>query len=108
MGIGGCIGATVVAGTVSDIYMPQQCVFFLDQAHLQLRGIVLIERSRGFPMALFTVCVVAAPGLGPVLFCWVEANPALQWRWIHWITMSKIGDIEDLKEYAEPISHDRG
>ncbi len=27
MGIGGCIGATVVAGTVSDIYMPQQYVF---------------------------------------------------------------------------------
>ncbi|OCF35086.1 hypothetical protein I316_03126 [Kwoniella heveanensis BCC8398] len=66
LGICGCIGATVVSGTVSDIFPPQK---------------------RGFPMSLFTLSVVAGPGLGAATMCWVEDNPHLEWRWIAWIQM---------------------
>ncbi|ORX34977.1 major facilitator superfamily domain-containing protein [Kockovaella imperatae] len=65
MGLAGCIGSTVVAGTVSDLYMPEE---------------------RGAPMALFTLCVVSGTGFA-ALFAYVEANPHLQWRWIGWIQL---------------------
>ncbi|WWC88263.1 uncharacterized protein L201_003170 [Kwoniella dendrophila CBS 6074] len=70
MGLTGCIGATVVAGTVSDLYPPHK---------------------RGQPMSLFTMAVVLAPGLGGATMCWAEANPHLQWRWIAWIQMIALG-----------------
>ncbi|WRT66787.1 uncharacterized protein IL334_003750 [Kwoniella shivajii] len=66
LGLTGCIGATVVAGTVSDIYPPNK---------------------RGPPMGFFTLSVVLGPGLGAATMCWAEANPHLEWRWISWIQM---------------------
>ncbi|KAG1776576.1 major facilitator superfamily domain-containing protein, partial [Suillus placidus] len=65
--IGGCFGstgATLVAGTIADIWLPHQ---------------------RGFPMSLYALAVTASCGLGPMIAGWIEANPSLQWRWIQWI-----------------------
>jgi MFS family permease len=65
--IGGCFGSTgaiLVAGTIADIWLPHQ---------------------RGFPMSLYALAVIASSGLGPMIAGWIEANPSLQWRWIHWI-----------------------
>ncbi|WVW85154.1 hypothetical protein I302_107192 [Kwoniella bestiolae CBS 10118] len=70
MGLTGCIGATVVAGTVSDLYPPHK---------------------RGPPMSLFTLMVVIGPGLGAATMCWAEANTRLEWRWIAWIQMIALG-----------------
>ncbi|WWC63027.1 uncharacterized protein I303_105626 [Kwoniella dejecticola CBS 10117] len=70
LGITGCIGATVVAGTVADLYPPHK---------------------RGAPMSLFTLSVVLGPGLGAATMCWVEANSKLEWRWIAWIQMIACG-----------------
>ncbi|KAG2058682.1 MFS general substrate transporter [Suillus hirtellus] len=65
--VGGCFGSTgaaLVAGSIADIWLPHQ---------------------RGFPMSLFALAVIASSGLGPMVAGWIEANPSLQWRWIHWI-----------------------
>ena len=83
-GLPGSIGATIVAGTVADIYTPDKLV----------RSVLIIDLDlprvrRGLPMSIFTVTVVVGPGLGPVVMCWVEANPHLGWRWIQWIQMSE-------------------
>jgi hypothetical protein len=40
-------------------------------------------------MSIFTFCVTLGPGLAPVIFSWVEANPRFEWRWIQWFQMSK-------------------
>jgi hypothetical protein len=40
-------------------------------------------------MSIFTFWVTLGPGLAPVIFSWVEANPRLEWRWIQWFQMSK-------------------
>ena len=42
-------------------------------------------------MSVFTFCVTLGPGLAPVIFSWVEANPSLEWRWIQWFQMSTPG-----------------
>ncbi|KAG0698235.1 MFS general substrate transporter [Suillus ampliporus] len=60
----GSTGATLVGGSVADIWKPHE---------------------RGQPMAFFTLACVAAIGLGPVLSGVIEANPRLGWRWIQWI-----------------------
>jgi len=39
-------------------------------------------------MSIFTFCVTLGPGLAPVIFSWVEANPRFEWRWIQWFQMS--------------------
>ncbi|KAG0703948.1 MFS general substrate transporter [Suillus ampliporus] len=65
--LGGCFGstgATLVAGTIADIWLPHQ---------------------RGFPMSLYALAVIASAGLGPLVAGWIEANPSLEWRWIQWI-----------------------
>ncbi|KAG1738858.1 major facilitator superfamily domain-containing protein [Suillus paluster] len=65
--LGGCFGstgATLVAGTIADIWLPHQ---------------------RGFPMSLYALAVVASSGFGPMVAGWIEANPSLEWRWIQWI-----------------------
>ncbi|KAG2144597.1 major facilitator superfamily domain-containing protein [Suillus clintonianus] len=65
--IGGCFGstgATLVAGTIADIWLPHQ---------------------RGFPMSLYALAVIASSGLGPMIAGWIEAKPSLEWRWIQWI-----------------------
>lgn len=69
-GLSGCIGATVVAGTVSDLYPPAK---------------------RGLPMSIFTFWVTLGPGLAPVIFSWVEADPRFEWRWIQWFQMITFG-----------------
>ncbi|KAG2110577.1 major facilitator superfamily domain-containing protein [Suillus discolor] len=65
--LGGCFGstgATLVAGSIADIWLPHQ---------------------RGLPMSLFALAALASSGLGPMVAGWIEANPSLQWRWIQWI-----------------------
>ena len=39
-------------------------------------------------MSIFTFCVTLGPGLAPVIFSWVEADPRFEWRWIQWFQMS--------------------
>ncbi|KAH7885759.1 MFS general substrate transporter [Phlebopus sp. FC_14] len=60
----GSTGATLVGGTVADIWRPQE---------------------RGMPMSIFSFAAVAGTGLGPVVAGWIEANPSLAWRWIQWV-----------------------
>jgi len=58
-------GATMVGGTVADIWATHE---------------------RGFPMALFAYSAVGSTGLGPALAGYIALNPHLEWRWIQWIT----------------------
>ncbi|KZS94443.1 MFS general substrate transporter [Sistotremastrum niveocremeum HHB9708] len=65
--IQGCVGATgatVVGGSVADLWKPHE---------------------RGLPMSVFSLAAIGATGLGPVLGGLIEQNPHLQWRWIQWI-----------------------
>ncbi|EIW80709.1 MFS general substrate transporter [Coniophora puteana RWD-64-598 SS2] len=59
----GSTGATVVTGTIADIWAP---------------------KDRGLPMSLYSLSAVASFGLGPLVAGWIEANPHLEWRWIQW------------------------
>ncbi|KAI9573833.1 major facilitator superfamily domain-containing protein [Boletus coccyginus] len=61
----GSTGATLVGGTIADIWKPDE---------------------RGFPMALFAIAAVGSSGLGPLLAGWIESNDHLGWRWIQWIS----------------------
>ncbi|WVR04612.1 hypothetical protein IAU60_001623 [Kwoniella sp. DSM 27419] len=63
-GCSGSVGATLVGGTIADMFVPAQ---------------------RGLPSAVFSFCAIAGSGLGPVAFSWVETNPRLEWRWVWWI-----------------------
>ncbi|KAF8159891.1 major facilitator superfamily domain-containing protein, partial [Crassisporium funariophilum] len=60
----GSTGATMVAGTVADIWAPHE---------------------RGLPMAFFSLLAFAGNGLGALAGGWIEENVKLQWRWIQWI-----------------------
>ncbi|OAX41036.1 MFS general substrate transporter [Rhizopogon vinicolor AM-OR11-026] len=60
----GSTGATLVGGSVADIWQPHE---------------------RGQPMAFFALACVAAQGLGPVIAGVIEADPRLGWRWIQWV-----------------------
>ncbi|KAG1738888.1 major facilitator superfamily domain-containing protein [Suillus paluster] len=60
----GSTGATLVGGSIADIWGPHE---------------------RGQPMAFFSLACVAAIGLGPVIAGVIEADPRLGWRWIQWI-----------------------
>ncbi|KAJ2929472.1 hypothetical protein H1R20_g7617, partial [Candolleomyces eurysporus] len=62
----GSTGATMVGGTVADIWGPE---------------------DRGLPMSFFTLVAVGANGLGPVFAGWIEHNPNLEWKWIQWVQM---------------------
>ncbi|KAF8884049.1 MFS polyamine transporter [Gymnopilus junonius] len=62
----GSTGATMVGGTIADIWTP---------------------RERGLPMSIFSVIALGGTGLGPVFAGWIEMNPKLEWRWIQWIQM---------------------
>ncbi|TXT07257.1 hypothetical protein VHUM_03427 [Vanrija humicola] len=70
IGCAGSVGATLVGGTISDIFIP---------AH------------RGLPMALFGFCAVFGTGFGAVTMAWVEVEPHLGWRWIQWIQFIILG-----------------
>ncbi|KIJ20594.1 hypothetical protein PAXINDRAFT_66333, partial [Paxillus involutus ATCC 200175] len=61
----GSTGATLVGGTIADIWRPHE---------------------RGFPMALFAIAAIGATGVGPLLAGWIESNKQLEWRWIQWIS----------------------
>ncbi|KAL0953642.1 hypothetical protein HGRIS_004846 [Hohenbuehelia grisea] len=62
----GSTGATMVGGTIADVWRPHE---------------------RGLPMAIFAFAAVGGTGLGPVYGGWIEMNPHLRWRWIQWIQM---------------------
>ncbi|KAF8836966.1 MFS general substrate transporter [Paxillus ammoniavirescens] len=61
----GSTGATLVGGTIADIWR---------------------SHERGFPMALFAIAAIGATGVGPLLAGWIESNNQLEWRWIQWIS----------------------
>ncbi|WVW78489.1 hypothetical protein I302_100444 [Kwoniella bestiolae CBS 10118] len=71
-GCSGSVAATLVGGTIADIYIPA---------------------DRGLPSAIFAFSAIAGSGLGPFIFCWVESNPKLQWRWIWWIQAMMIAAL---------------
>lgn len=60
----GSTGATMVGGSIADIWSPQQ---------------------RGLPMSVFAFGAIGGLGLGPALAGWIEMNQNLQWRWIQYI-----------------------
>ncbi|KLO13266.1 MFS general substrate transporter [Schizopora paradoxa] len=60
----GSTGATMVGGTIADIWSPEQ---------------------RGLPMSVFAIGAIGGLGLGPTLAGWIETNKNLQWRWIQYI-----------------------
>ncbi|KAF9054676.1 MFS polyamine transporter [Panaeolus papilionaceus] len=62
----GSTGATMVGGTIADIWS---------------------AKDRGLPMSMFSVVAVGGTGLGPVFAGWIEMNTKLEWRWIQWIQM---------------------
>ncbi|KAF7422812.1 hypothetical protein PC9H_010971 [Pleurotus ostreatus] len=66
LGAFGSTGATMVGGTIADIWAPHE---------------------RGLPMALFSAAAVGGTGVGPILAGWIEMNPHLDWRWIQWIQL---------------------
>ncbi|WRT64796.1 uncharacterized protein IL334_001730 [Kwoniella shivajii] len=71
-GCSGSCAATLVGGTIADIYVPA---------------------DRGLPSAIFAFAAIAGSGIGPFIFCWVETNPKLQWRWIWWIQAMMIAAL---------------
>ncbi|KAF8799274.1 MFS polyamine transporter [Phlegmacium glaucopus] len=62
----GSTAATMVGGTISDIWS---------------------TKERGLPMSIFTLIALGGTGLGPVYAGWIEMNPKLEWKWIHWTQM---------------------
>ncbi|KDR67702.1 hypothetical protein GALMADRAFT_231873 [Galerina marginata CBS 339.88] len=62
----GSTGATMVAGTIADIWLPNE---------------------RGLPMSLYTLSAFSANGIGALTGGWVELNQGLEWRWIQWISL---------------------
>lgn len=60
----GSVGATLVGGTLADIW----------GAH-----------ERGGKMSVFSLMAVGGTSFAPVPMGFVEANPNLEWRWIQWI-----------------------
>ncbi|KAF8803716.1 MFS polyamine transporter [Phlegmacium glaucopus] len=62
----GSTGATMVGGTVSDIWS---------------------TKERGLPMSIFALLAIGGVGLGPVYSGWIEINPKLEWKWIQWTHM---------------------
>jgi MFS family permease len=60
----GSTGATMVGGSIADIWAPAE---------------------RGFFMSVYSLSALASIGIGPVAAAWIEADPHLQWRWIQWI-----------------------
>lgn len=61
LGIAGSTGSTMVGGTISDIFR---------------------TKSRGLPMAIFSLAAFTGTGLGAVCCGWVVQDPSLGWRWV--------------------------
>ncbi|KAF4576949.1 hypothetical protein EYR36_004933 [Pleurotus pulmonarius] len=66
LGAFGSTGATMVGGTIADVWAPHE---------------------RGLPMALFSAAAVGGTGVGPIFAGWIEMNPRLDWRWIQWVQL---------------------
>ncbi|WVQ83221.1 hypothetical protein IAT38_005360 [Cryptococcus sp. DSM 104549] len=86
-GCAGSVGATLVGGTIADIYVPLH---------------------RGLPTAVFSLMAVAGGGFGSFWFAWVESDPSLEWRWIWWIQMIIFGALLPIiyfvmRETREPV-----
>ncbi|KAF8202324.1 MFS polyamine transporter [Pholiota molesta] len=62
----GSTGATMVGGTIADIWEPKE---------------------RGLPMSIFALMAIGGTGIGPVYAGWMEMNPRLEWKWIQWSQM---------------------
>ncbi|KAF9461092.1 major facilitator superfamily domain-containing protein [Collybia nuda] len=60
----GSTGATVVAGTITDLWATHEV---------------------GLPMAIFSTLGIAANGMGAVAAGWVDMDTRLGWRWIQWL-----------------------
>jgi hypothetical protein len=58
----GSTGATMVAGTIADVFGTDEWVHFIPSHNTTVK--LLITR-RGFPMALFAFVAVSSMGLGP-------------------------------------------
>ena len=87
LGCSGSIGATLVGGTISDIYVPDEYVF-----RNEMRCALADEgwkSSRGSPMSAFAFAAFLGVGLGPVTMSFVVAAPNLGWRWVWWIQLSE-------------------
>ncbi|WVQ83220.1 hypothetical protein IAT38_005359 [Cryptococcus sp. DSM 104549] len=86
-GCSGSVGATLVGGTIADIFIPAQ---------------------RGLPISIFSFMAVAGGGFGALIFAWVESNPKLEWRWIWWIQTMMVGALIPciffiMRETREPV-----
>ncbi|KAG6374745.1 major facilitator superfamily domain-containing protein [Boletus reticuloceps] len=65
-------GATLVGGTITDIWEPAERVLF------HLRDIRWLTHR-------LTSLGAAFQWLGPMVSGWIEYEPRLQWRWIQWL-----------------------
>lgn len=70
LGLSGSLGATLVGGTISDIFVPSQ---------------------RGVPMAAFGFAAIFGTGLGGATMVFVEVDERLRWRWVWWIQFIIVG-----------------
>ncbi|KAJ7483187.1 MFS polyamine transporter [Mycena latifolia] len=66
----GSTWATMVGGTIADLWTPAE---------------------RGLPMAIFSLAALGGTGVGPVVAGWIEMNPKLEWRWVQWVQMILCG-----------------
>ncbi|KAK0497399.1 MFS polyamine transporter [Armillaria luteobubalina] len=66
----GSTWATMVGGTIADIWVPE---------------------DRGLPMTFFTAAAIGGTGVGPIMAGWIEMNERLEWKWIQWIQMMICG-----------------
>ncbi|KAG7444518.1 MFS polyamine transporter [Guyanagaster necrorhizus] len=66
----GSTWATMVGGTIADIWVPE---------------------DRGLPMTIFTAAAIGGTGVGPIIAGWIEMNGRLEWKWIQWIQMMMCG-----------------
>ncbi|TXT12815.1 hypothetical protein VHUM_01216 [Vanrija humicola] len=69
-GCAGSVGATLVGGTISDIFIPAR---------------------RGLPMAVFGFCAVFGGGAGAFCMGFVEGNKNMRWRWVWWLMVIMLG-----------------
>ncbi|KAL1406579.1 hypothetical protein Q8F55_008285 [Vanrija albida] len=69
-GCAGSVGATLVGGTISDIFIPAR---------------------RGLPMAVFGFCAVFGGGAGGFCMGFVEGNVHMRWRWVWWLMVIILG-----------------
>lgn len=62
----GSTGATMVGGTIADIWSSEK---------------------RGLPMSIFALASLGGTGVGPTMAGYIEMNSHLRWRWIQWVQM---------------------